>query len=191
LDAILATWGLGIVIGQVFALTFGRGVQFAPSPILGTIDVFGSEYSGYRLAMLAIAIVLAVALSALLSFTRFGLNARAVIANEPLARGLGIDSANVRSITFGLGAGLACAAGALITPLLSVDPNMGLPWLVNSFMLVMISGVSFPSLLVASLLLGGSQVLVSTYISPILGGMTIVVLAALILRLKPKGFSRA
>ena len=51
--------------------------------------------------MLAIAIVLAVALSALLSFTRFGLNARAVIANEPLARGLGIDSANVRSITFG------------------------------------------------------------------------------------------
>jgi branched-chain amino acid transport system permease protein len=141
--------------------------------------------------MLAIAIVLAVALSALLSFTRFGLNARAVIANEPLARGLGIDSANVRSITFGLGAGLACAAGALITPLLSVDPNMGLPWLVNSFMLVMISGVSFPSLLVASLLLGGSQVLVSTYISPILGGMTIVVLAALILRLKPKGFSRA
>ena len=191
LDAILATWGLGIVIGQVFALTFGRGVQFAPSPILGTIDVFGSEYSGYRLAMLAIAIVLAVALSALLSFTRFGLNARAVIANEPLARGLGIDSANVRSITFGLGAGLACAAGALITPLLSVDPNMGLPWLVNSFMLVMISGVSFPSLLVASLLLGGSQVLVSTYISPLLGGMTIVVLAALILRLKPKGFSRA
>jgi len=191
LDAILATWGLGIVIGQVFALTFGRGVQFVPSPILGTIDVFGSEYSGYRLAMLAIAIVLAVALSALLSFTRFGLNARAVIANEPLARGLGIDSANVRSITFGLGAGLACAAGALITPLLSVDPNMGLPWLVNSFMLVMISGVSFPSLLVASLLLGGSQVLVSTYISPILGGMTIVVLAALILRLKPKGFSRA
>lgn len=75
--------------------------------------------------------------------------------------------------------------------MLSVDPNMGLPWLVNSFMLVMISGVSFPSLLVASLLLGGSQVLVSTYISPILGGMTIVVLAALILRLKPKGFSRA
>ena len=140
--------------------------------------------------MLAIAIVLAVALSALLSFTRFGLNARAVIANEPLARGLGIDSANVRSITFG-GCRTSVRSRALITPLLSVDPNMGLPWLVNSFMLVMISGVSFPSLLVASLLLGGSQVLVSTYISPILGGMTIVVLAALILRLKPKGFSRA
>lgn len=191
LDAILATWGLGIVIGQLITLTFGRGVQFATSPLTGTTDLLGVEYSAYRLAVAVIAVLLACALSALLSFTRFGLNARAVIMNENLARGLGIDSARVRSITFGMGAGLACAAGALITPLLSVDPNMGLPWLVNSFMLVMISGVSFPSLLTASLVLGGAQVLVSTYISPILGGMTIVALAALVLRFNPKGFSRA
>jgi len=191
LDAILATWGLGIVIGQLITLTFGRGVQFATSPLNGTTDLLGMEYSAYRLAVAIVAILLACALSALLSFTRFGLNARAVIMNETLARGLGIDSARVRAITFGMGAGLACAAGALITPLLSVDPNMGLPWLVNSFMLVMISGVSFPSLLVASLVLGGAQVLVSTYISPILGGMTIVALAALVLRFNPKGFSRA
>lgn len=191
LDAILATWGLGIVIGQLFALTFGRGVQFAPAPLTGTIGLMGIDYSAYRLAVTVIAVLLALALSALLRYTRFGLNARAVIANEGLARGLGIDGGNVRAVTFGLGAGLACAAGALITPLLSVDPNMGLPWLVNSFMLVMISGVSFPSLLFASLVLGGAQVLVSTYVSPIIGGMTIVTLAALILRFSPKGFSRA
>jgi branched-chain amino acid transport system permease protein len=190
LDAILATWGLCIVIGQVITLTFGRGVQFAASPLSGTINLLGAEYSAYRLAVAVVAILLACALSALLSFTRFGLNARAVIMNETLARGLGIDSAKVRAITFGMGAGLACAAGALITPLLSVDPNMGLPWLVNSFMLVMISGVSFPSLLIAALVLGGAQVLASTYISPILGGMTIVALAALVLRFNPKGFSR-
>src|SRR5690606_37780778 len=138
LDAILATWGLGIVIGQLITLTFGRGVQFATSPLNSTTDLLGMEYSAYRLAVAIVAILLACALSALLSFTRFGLNARAVIMNETLARGLGIDSARVRAITFGMGAGLACAAGALITPLLSVDPNMGLPWLVNSFMLVMI-----------------------------------------------------
>ncbi len=75
----------------------------------------------------------------------------------------------------------------MITPLLSVDPNMGLPWLVNSFMLVLVSGVSIPSLFVASLLLGGAQVVVSSYISPIIGGLTIVVLAAAILRIRPKG----
>jgi urea transport system permease protein len=191
LDAILATWGLGIVIGQLITLGFGRGVQFAASPLSGTTMLLGVDYSAYRLAVAAIAVGLGVALTALLYLTRFGLNARAVIMNEPLARGLGIDSTRVRAVTFGLGAGLACAAGALITPLLSVDPNMGLPWLVNSFMLVLVSGVSFPSLALAALALGGAQVLVSTFVSPIAGGMTIVALAALVLRLNPKGFSRA
>ncbi len=189
LDAILATWGLGIVIGQLITLSFGRGVQFVPSPLSGTTELFGVDYSAYRIIVAIIAVAMVIALSALLRLTRFGLNARAVIMNESLARGLGIDSMRVRSLTFGLGAGLACAAGALITPLLSVDPNMGLPWLVNSFMLVLISGVSFPSLLVASLTLGGAQVLVSTYVNPILGGLTIVVVAALVLRINPKGFS--
>jgi branched-chain amino acid transport system permease protein len=189
LDAILATWGLGIVIGQLITLGFGRGVQFAASPLSGTLVLGNIEYSSYRIAVTVIAFGIAVGLTALLYLTRFGLNARAVIMNETLARGLGIDSARVRALTFGLGAGLACAAGALITPLLSVDPNMGLPWLVNSFMLVLVSGVSIPSLLVASLVLGGAQVIVSTFVSPIIGGLTIVVLSALILRINPKGLS--
>lgn len=190
LDAILATWGLGIVIIQLITLAFGRGVQFAPSPVSGTVEFIGANYSAYRLIVALVAVLLAVALSALLKFTRFGLNARAVIMNENLARGLGIDSTRVRALTFGLGTALACAAGSLITPLLSVDPNMGLPWLINSFMLVLVSGISFPSLLLASLVLGGAQVVVSTYVSPVIGGMTIVVIAALVLRINPRGFSR-
>lgn len=187
LDAILATWGLGIIIGQLITLAFGREVQFAASPLSGTMELGGIEYSAYRLALTLVALAVGGALTALLYLTRFGLNARAVIMNEGLARGLGIDSARVRALTFGLGAGLACAAGALITPLLSVDPNMGLPWLVNSFMLVLVSGVSIPSLALASLILGSAQVAVSTYVSPIIGGLTIVVLAAFILRLSPRG----
>ncbi len=187
LDAILATWGLGIIIGQLITIGFGREVQFAESPMTGTLSLGGIDYSAYRLTLTLVAAALGAALTALLYLTRFGLNARAVIMNEGLARGLGIDSARVRSLTFGLGAGLACAAGALITPLLSVDPNMGLPWLVNSFMLVLVSGVSIPSLALASLILGSAQVAVSTYVSPIIGGLTIVVLAAVLLRLYPKG----
>ncbi len=189
LDAILATWGLGIVIGQLITLGFGREVQFAATPLTGTISLGELDYSAYRLAVSAIALAIGAVLTALLYLTRFGLNARAVIMNEMLARGLGIDSARVRMLTFGLGAGLACAAGALITPLLSVDPNMGLPWLVNSFMLVLVSGVSIPSLMLASLILGGAQVVVSSYVSPIIGGVTIVVLAAVILRINPRGLS--
>lgn len=190
LDAILATWGLGIVIGQLIILGFGREVQFAASPLSGTVQLGSAEYSAYRLAVTVAAVLIGVALTALLYLTRFGLHARAVIMNETLARGLGIDSARVRAVTFALGTGLACGAGALITPLLSVDPNMGLPWLVNSFMLVLVAGVSVPSLALAALLLGGAQVVVSTYVSPIIGGLTIVVLAAAILRINPKGLSR-
>jgi branched-chain amino acid transport system permease protein len=187
LDAILATWGLGIVIGQVITIVFGRQVQFVQTPISGAIEFLGMSYSAYRLTLLLLAVVIAAGLMALFYFTRFGLNARAVTANEDLARGLGIDSTRVRLFTFGLGAALASMAGALITPLISVDPNLGLPWLVNSFMLVLVSGVSIPGLMLASLILGGAQVIVSTYLSAILGGLTIVVLAAVILRIRPQG----
>jgi branched-chain amino acid transport system permease protein len=55
----------------------------------------------------------------------------------------------------------------------------------------MVSGVSLVSLAIACLVLGGAQVLVSSWGNPILGGLTIVVLAAVVLRLRPQGFSRA
>jgi branched-chain amino acid transport system permease protein len=190
LDAILATWGLGIVIGQGIALAVGRGVQFVKSPMTGAVAIFGGSYSQYRLLLVPIVLGIVVALGWLLNGTRLGLTTRAVIMNEELARSLGINSALVRFATFSLGAGLASLAGALITPLSSVDPNMGVPWLVSAFMIVMVSGVSLVSLGVACLVLGSAQVLVSSWANPILGGLTIVVLAAMVLRVRPEGFAR-
>jgi branched-subunit amino acid ABC-type transport system permease component len=190
LDAILATWGLGIIIGQLIVLTFGREVQFAASPLGGTVEFIGESYSVYRLVMVPIAVVLGLAIAALLNGTRLGLATRAVIMNEDLARGLGIDSTLVRFITFTLGSALAAVAGALIVPLSSVDPNMGVPWLVNAFMLVLVSGTSLVSLAAACLVLGGAQVVVSSWYSPVLGGITIALLAAIILRTRPQGFAR-
>lgn len=191
LDAILATWGLAIVVVQLITIGFGRGVQFVASPTGGATHVIGIEYSLYRLIFLAIAAVLGLAIALALQGTRFGLVARAVIMNENLARSLGINSDLVRFATFSVGSGLASLAGALLTPLLSVDPIMGVPWLLNAFMLVMVSGTSLLSLMLACLVLGGAQVVVSSYGSPVLGGLTIVVLAALLLRVRPAGFARA
>jgi branched-subunit amino acid ABC-type transport system permease component len=191
LDAILATWGLGIVIGQVLTLIFGREVQFVPAPVTGTLAFLGNEYSGYRLLLLPAALVIGILFTGLLTGTRLGLSTRAVIMNETLAQGLGIDSARVRLLTFGIGSGLAAVAGAAVTPLASVDPNMGLPWLIGAFMLVMVSGGSLPTLALSCFVLGGLQVLISTFVSPILGGLTIAVLAAVALRLRPEGFARA
>jgi branched-chain amino acid transport system permease protein len=190
LDAILATWGLSIVVVQLITLVFGRGTNFVQSPVQGAVALLGTSYSLYRLLMLAVAAVLGGVMVAILQGTRLGLSARAVIMNETLAQSLGINSALVRFTTFSIGAGLAAMAGALITPLLSIDPLMGVPWLLNAFMLVMVSGTSLGSLAVACLVLGGAQVVVSTYSSPVLGALTIVVLAAVMLRLRPAGFAR-
>lgn len=190
LDAILATWGLGIVIGQLITLAFGREVQLVNSPVRGTVHVLGTDYSAYRLLLVGAAVLIGISMTLLLTRTRFGLVTRAVIMNEHLARGLGIHSGAVRFVSFSVGAGLGSLAGALITPLSSVDPNMGIPWLVNAFMLVMVSGSSMVSLLVATVVFGTVQVLLSTFVSPILGGLAIAVLTAVTLRIRPKGFAR-
>jgi branched-subunit amino acid ABC-type transport system permease component len=190
LDAILATWGLSIVLVQLITIVFGRTIQFALSPVQGAVGVLGTSYSLYRLALLAIAVLVAVIIAMVMHGTRLGLTARAVIMNERLAQSLGVNIEVVRLVTFGVGAGLASLAGALITPLVSVDPLMGVPWLLNAFMLVLVSGSSLVSLSIASLVLGGAQTVVSTYGNSVLGALTIVTLAAVVLRLRPEGFAR-
>jgi branched-chain amino acid transport system permease protein len=191
LDAILATWGLGIVIGQLVTLVFGRDVQLTPNLLTGTVSFFGVDYSIYRLFTLVAAVVIGLAFALTIEGTRLGLLARAVIMNETLARGLGIDTAKVRLATFMIGAGLAALAGVLLTPLTSVDPNMGVAWLIGAFMLVMVANASYLALASACIVFGAVQVLVSTFVSPILGSISIAVLAAVVLRISPKGFARA
>ena len=189
LDAILAAWGLGIVLVQLITIAYGREIQFVETPLAGATTVLGESYSIYRLYLIFVAVLIGLALTALLKGTRLGLNTRAVIMNDQLAQALGINSALVRFLSFSLGSALGAMAGALITPLSSVDPNMGFPWLVSAFMIVLLSGSSLVSLAVSALVLGSAQVVVSTFVSPVAGGMTIAVLAAIILRIRPEGFA--
>lgn len=187
LDAILAAWGLGLIIVQLITITYGRQIQFVETPLSGAISVFGETYSLYRLFLVGLAVLIGLSLIFLLKGTRLGLNTRAVIMNDNLAQALGINSALVRFLSFSIGSAVAAMAGALITPLSAVNPNMGFPWLVSCFMIVLLSGSSLVSLALSAVILGGAQVLVSTFISPVAGGMTIVVLAAIILRIRPEG----
>ena len=184
LDTILATWGLNIIIVQSITLYFGREIQFAESAITQAVSVGGVTYSLYRITLLLIATALGVLVWLIMRRTQIGLVAQAVIMNEELAQALGINTRLVRFITFCLGAGLASLAGALITPLVSVHPNLGVPWLINAFMLVLVAGISLGNLALAALILGGAQVLVSSYGNPVLGSLTIVILAVIILRFR-------
>ena len=184
LDTILATWGLNIILVQIITLYFGREIHFAESPIARAVDVGGVTYSQYRLVLLLLAVALGLLVWVVMQRTQMGVVARAVIMNEELAQALGINTRLVRFVTFCLGAGLASLSGALITPLISVHPNLGVPWLINAFMLVLVAGVALGNLALAALILGGAQVLVSAYGNPVLGGLTIVVLAVTILRFR-------
>jgi len=184
LDTILATWGLNIIVVQLITLYFGREIRFAESAIGRAMNVGGATYSEYRLVLLLLAVLLGVAVWLVMQRTQIGIVARAVIMNEELAQALGINTRLVRFVTFCLGAGLAALAGALLTPLISVHPNLGVPWLINAFMLVLVAGVSLANLALAALVLGGAQVLVSSYGNPVLGSLTIVILAVIILRFR-------
>jgi len=184
LDTILATWGLNIIVVQGITLYFGREIHFAESAITQAVNIGGVTYSLYRLVLLVVAVALGMLVWLVMRRTQIGIVARAVIMNEELAQVLGINTRLVRFVTFCLGAGLASLAGALITPLVSVHPNLGVPWLINAFMLVLVAGVSIGNLALAALFLGGAQVLVSAYGNPVLGSLTIVILAVIILRFR-------
>ncbi len=184
LDTILATWGLNIIVVQGITVYFGREIQFAASPIERAVHVGGATYSEYRLVLLLLAALLGVLVWLVVQRTSIGVVARAVIMNEELAQALGINTRLVRFFTFCLGAGLAALAGALLTPLVSVHPNLGVSWLINAFMLVLVAGVSLGGLALVSVILGGAQVLVSSYGNPVLGSLTIVILAVIILRFR-------
>lgn len=191
IDTILATWGLSLVITQLIVLYFGRGTQVVKTIDMGAVSILGTTYSAYRIALVPIAVVLGVALVFTLNRTRLGLIGRAVIMDENLAQSMGVNISLVRFATFVLGSSLAGFAGALLAPLASVDPNLGLPWLLAAFMISLLVGVSTYALAMASLLLGFAQVLVGDVLNATMATLAVPILVVLILRVRPQGFLNA
>jgi urea transport system permease protein len=169
---------------QVIAGIYGRGPQILTSPLVSAVW-FG--YPAYRLMLLAIAVLLTAALWLLARVTPSGLVARVVMANEPLARGLGIDTVRVRQVTFVLGAGLAGLAGALIGPVQGISPNFGFGVMVPSFLAVLLSGRSLSGLVIACLALGTVQTVFGFYFNPVYAMVAIIATAVMLLRVFPDG----
>lgn len=188
LDTILATWGLALVIANVLLVTFGREAFPFRGPVTGLLTVGGFQYSAYRLVLLAVAIVLVAALLVTSQHTKVGLMARAVMANEDLAQGLGLNTRAIRRWTFTLGAALAGASGALIAPLAPVSAFMGMNFLIPAFLTVLLAGNTVWGLVLAAVIFSGSQTLVSLYINPIIANVAVAVLAVVLLRFLPNGF---
>ncbi len=188
LDTILATWGMALATWQILTLIFTRGAFPYGGPARGLVEVAGFQYSAYRLILVGIAVLLVAALAAISRFTKIGLVARAVMANEDLARGLGLNTYAVRLWTFTIGAALAGAAGVLIAPLFPITAFIGLNYLIPAFLVVLLAGRTVWGLVLGDIVMGGGQSAVAVFVNPILALAAMLIVAVLILRFVPNGF---
>jgi urea transport system permease protein len=188
LDTILATWGLSIAIKQAVVLVFGPAAYSVPLPIDATLTLGAFAYPVYRLILTGLALAIIGATFWLFLRTDFGLITRAVIARPETAAALGIDTRRVMRASFVLGTALAGLAGALVAPLISVDPQMGLGYLVPAFLAILIGGAGpLSGVLVGGGLVGGVDSLLTLRISPVAAQIAVFALAVVVIRLRPSG----
>lgn len=189
-DTILATWGLSLAIRQAIVIIFGPNSQQVVAPLTKPVSVLGVSYSSYRLVIIAIAVAVAVLVFAVLYRTAFGLAARAAMANRPMAQCLGINTRRLDSITFSLGAALAGFSGAVMAPLMSVDPQMGMGFVLPAFLSILVGGVGSPAGAIwGSVVIGGSTTAAASIWTPVIAQIIVFSLSIAIIRFLPTGLS--
>jgi urea transport system permease protein len=190
IDTILATWGLSIVIKQAVVIGFGPAAQQVSNPLPQTVRVLGAVYPSYRLFIMAVAVLVAAGTFLLFYRTHLGLAARAVIANRPMASSLGINTRRMDRLTFAFGSGLAGLAGAVMAPLMSVDPQMGVGFLIPAFLSILVGGTgSLPGALLGTSLIAGSSTVVSSVWTQVAAQIVVFTFAIVVIRLFPNGLS--
>ncbi|WP_373088519.1 branched-chain amino acid ABC transporter permease [Sneathiella sp.] len=188
LDTILATWGLSIALKQIIVLVFGPESHSVIIPVEGSITIGGFSYPLYRLLLMGVSAGLIAGTYWIFMKTGFGLMARAVIARPGTAATLGINTRRMYRWSFVIGTALAGLAGALVAPLISVDPQMGLGYLVPGFLSILVGGAGpLAGVLVGGAVIGGVNNLLAVWISPVAALITVYIIAILIIRLKPEG----
>lgn len=188
LDTILATWGLSIVLKQLVVIFFGPGSVSVDLPIDGMIEFGPISYPFYRIIVMLFSIIIMLFIIVLYRYSKFGLAIRATIEDPKVASSLGINNNTLHKISFFIGASLAGLAGALIAPLISVDPQMGLGYLVPSFLSILVGGVwNITGTVVGVLFIGGLDGLANLFISPVFSQILVFTLAIIIIRFRPKG----
>jgi urea transport system permease protein len=191
LESLLATWGVSLVMQQLFRMVFGaNNVQVnSPAWLLGHCTVHDVSFGYNRLFVIAFAVLIVLGTWLLLTKTPLGLLIRAVMQNRAMASCMGVRTARVNMLTFAFGSGLAGLAGAFLSQIGNVGPSLGQSYIVDSFMTVVVGGVgSIIGTVYSALGIGTvDQVLQQLLGSPVLG--KIIVLAGIILFLqwKPGG----
>ncbi len=185
---IVATIGFGYVLQQGALSLYGPEARPVAAPFDLPLQFPWFGYSGYKLAVIAFAAVVLAAVWLMLTRTRIGLLMRATQWDRETATAFGIDVDRVYALVFGLGAALAAVAAVLIVPIQQAHYLMGADPLLLSFLVVIIGGLgSFRGTIVAALLIGLSDGIVSMFFSPTLAKILATLLVAMVLVFRPQG----
>jgi urea transport system permease protein len=191
LETLLATFGISLILQQLVRTTISAqnvAVQ-NPSWMSGALQINPALALTYnRLYILIFSLIVFVALLLILKRTALGLQVRAVAQNRAMARSMGVRSARVDALTFGLGAGVAGVAGVALSQLTNVGPNMGQAYIIDSFMVVVFGGVgNLWGTLVAGLTLGVANKLMEPWAGAVLAKILVLVFIILFIQKRPRG----
>ncbi len=179
----------GILIGGIGVIKYFWGLVPRPvsDPIDVRIDILGTDIPGYRLVIVAIALLVYAGIWLFLNRTIIGKAIRAGIEDIEHVEGLGINVYRLFTVTFVIAGGLSGLAGGLNAPLVIVDPQMGIDLMAFAFMVVIIGGLgSIKGTLVSSFLVGQVVSLGSLIYAP-LAQMAPFAIMLLILLIRPTG----
>ena len=191
LETLLASFGVSLVLQQAVKTIFtalNRPVA-TPQWMSGSFELLdGLSLTFNRLYILIFAGLIFAALVLVLQRTRLGLEVRAVTQNRAMARAMGIRSARVDALTFGLGAGIAGVAGVALSQLTNVGPYLGRGYIVDSFMVVVFGGVgNLWGTLVAGLSLGVANKFLEPYAGAVVAKVLVLVFIILFIQWRPRG----
>lgn len=200
---IVATIGLLYIIQQVTLMGYGPDARPVEAPFNTRLAIpwfehgtegwqliwpWGLGTTSYKLAVIGAAVALLCAVWALMTRTRIGLVMRATQADREMALAFGIPVERVYAGVFGLGAALAALAGVLIVPIQQAHYLMGADPLLLSFIVVIIGGLgSLPGTVLAAVLIGLSDGIISVFFSPTLAKILATLLVGLVLVFRPQG----
>ena len=190
IDTILATWGISLALKQAVIILFGPTSQTVVNPLPEPVTVLGVVYPSYRLVIMGISLALAAATFLVIYRTHVGLAVRGVIANRAMSASLGINTRRMDRATFAFGAALAGFAGAVMSPIMSVDPQMGVGFLIPAFLSILVGGTtSLLGALLGTGIIGSASTVVSSVWTQVAAQIVVFSLAILLIRLFPQGLT--
>ncbi len=195
LESLLATFGVSLILQQMFKLTFGSNNVNVDSPVYLSSNwtIFDITFDWNRVFVIGFASLIVFGVWLALTKTPLGLLIRCVMQNRMMASCMGVRTERVNMLTFGLGSGLAGLAGVFVTQLGTVGPSMGQEYIVDSFMTVVVGGVgSIFGTVVSALGIGlADQSLQQILLNPVLGKIFVLLAIILFLQWRPTGLFSA